>query len=150
MVLVVAGTYTEIPAADVKEHCRHFTRCNGHLAPQRVPAHVSNIEHIIVVADPGASLIDIDLPVDDETSDAPTSEPVEATTFGGSYINDAYQVAKDKLVAHFEKDHLTPLVSRAGGNISRAARLEGIDRTTLHRLIEKHELRRDEYSGSVA
>ena len=58
--------------------------------------------------------------------------------------------AKDKLVAQFEKEYLTRLVSRAGGNMSRAARLAGIDRTTLYRLMEKHELRRDEYSGSVS
>ena len=74
----------------------------------------------------------------------------DATTFAGSYMNDAYHVAKDKLVAQFEKEYLTRLVSRAGGNMSRAARLAGIDRTTLYRLMEKHELRRDEYSGSLA
>ena len=109
------------------------------------------IEHTVVVADPGASLMGSDFPVYDEAPDAPGSDVAEApTTFGGSYMNDAYHVAKDKLVAHFEKDYLTRLVSRAGGNMSRAARLAGIDRTTLYRLMEKHELRRDEYSGSVA
>ena len=65
-------------------------------------------------------------------------------------MNDAYHVAKDKLVAQFEKEYLARLVARTGGNMSRAARLAGIDRTTLYRLMEKHELRRDEYSGSIA
>jgi transcriptional regulator of acetoin/glycerol metabolism len=34
-------------------------------------------------------------------------------------------------------------VNRAGGNMSKAARIAGVDRTTLYRLIEKHDLERD-------
>jgi transcriptional regulator with PAS, ATPase and Fis domain len=108
------------------------------------------IEHTAVVADPGAVLLGSDFPVYDDAPEGPSSAAAEATTFSGSYMNDAYHVAKDKLVAHFEKEYLTRLVSRAGGNMSRAARLAGIDRTTLYRLMEKHELRRDEYTGSLA
>ena len=107
------------------------------------------IEHTAVVADPGKALDASDFPVYDDVPDG--AEPsTDSTTFAGSYMNDAYHVAKDKLVAQFEKEYLTRLVSRAGGNMSRAARLAGIDRTTLYRLMEKHELRRDEYSGSLA
>jgi len=106
------------------------------------------IEHTAVVADPGKALMTADFPVYDEMHDPQTGG--DATTFAGSYMNDAYHLAKDKLVAHFEKEYLTRLVARAGGNMSRAARLAGIDRTTLYRLMEKHELRRDEYSGSLA
>ena len=107
------------------------------------------IEHTAVVADPGKTLQGGDFPVYDDAPDG-SAGPTEATTFAGSYMNDAYHVAKDKLVAQFEKEYLTRLVSRAGGNMSRAARLAGIDRTTLYRLMEKHELRRDEYSGTLA
>ncbi|MCC7054119.1 MAG: sigma-54-dependent Fis family transcriptional regulator [Gemmatimonadaceae bacterium] len=107
------------------------------------------IEHTAVVADPGTALVGSDFPVYDDAPEAGVSGG-DATTFSGSYMNDAYHVAKDKLVAQFEKEYLTRLVSRAGGNMSRAARLAGIDRTTLYRLMEKHELRRDEYSGSLA
>ncbi|MBC7564437.1 MAG: sigma 54-interacting transcriptional regulator, partial [Gemmatimonadaceae bacterium] len=107
------------------------------------------IEHTAVVADPGKALLGSDFPVYDDVPDGSSGE-LAAATFSGSYMNDAYHVAKDKLVAQFEKEYLTSLVSRAGGNMSRAARLAGIDRTTLYRLMEKHELRRDEYSGAVA
>ena len=111
------------------------------------------IEHTAVVADPGKALVGTDFPVYDdgmESGGGGGSAASEATTFAGSYMNDAYHLAKDKLVAQFEKEYLTRLVARAGGNMSRAARLAAIDRTTLYRLMEKHELRRDEYSGSMA
>ncbi|HYW49720.1 MAG TPA: sigma-54 dependent transcriptional regulator [Gemmatimonadaceae bacterium] len=107
------------------------------------------IEHTAVVADPGKALMGSDFPVYDDAPEG-SSGASETAAFSGSYMNDAYHVAKDKLVAQFEKEYLTRLVSRAGGNMSRAARLAGIDRTTLYRLMEKHELRRDEYSGSLA
>ena len=62
-------------------------------------------------------------------------------------MNEAYHAAKDQLVAQFEKEYLTRLVARAGGNMSKAARLASIDRTTLYRLMEKHGVNRDELSG---
>jgi DNA-binding NtrC family response regulator len=108
------------------------------------------IEHTAVVAEPGTALLGTDFPVYDDGMESPDAAPTGATTFAGSYMNDPYHVAKDKLVAQFEKEYLTRLASRASGNMSRAARMAGIDRTTLYRLMEKHELRRDEYSGSLA
>ena len=39
---------------------------------------------------------------------------------------------------------LARLVGRAGGNMSKAARLASIDRTTLYRLMERHSLHRNE------
>jgi DNA-binding NtrC family response regulator len=55
-------------------------------------------------------------------------------------------VARERLVSQFEKEYLTRLVERALGNMSKAARLANIDRTTLYRLMEKHSFRRDELS----
>ena len=45
------------------------------------------------------------------------------------------------------KEYLTRLVTRAGGNMSKAARLASIDRTTLYRLMDKHAFHRDESPG---
>jgi hypothetical protein len=45
-------------------------------------------------------------------------------------------------VAEFEIQDLTWLVNRAGGNMSKAARIAGVDRTTLYRLMERHGLHR--------
>ena len=63
-------------------------------------------------------------------------------------MDEAYHPAKDRVVAQFEKEYLTRLIGRAGGNMSKAARLASIDRTTLYRLMDKHEFHRDERPGS--
>ena len=55
----------------------------------------------------------------------------------------------EQLVAHFEREYLSRLVIRADGNMSRAARLANVDRTTLYRLMEKHSFRRDELSHAI-
>jgi DNA-binding NtrC family response regulator len=66
----------------------------------------------------------------------------QAATFGLP-MHEAYHVAKDQVLATFEKEYVTRLVSRASGNMSRAARLASVDRTTLYRLLERHGFRRD-------
>ncbi|MEJ2343750.1 MAG: sigma-54 dependent transcriptional regulator [Gemmatimonadales bacterium] len=53
-----------------------------------------------------------------------------------------FHEAKDALVARFEREYLARMIARTGGNMSEAARQAGIDRTTLYRLMEKHELSR--------
>jgi DNA-binding NtrC family response regulator len=102
------------------------------------------IEHVAVLADP-------DRPI--EPDDIPQYEEPPATGGNGSGVSmaavmdEAYHTAKDKLVGQFEKEYLQRLVVRAGGNMSKAARLASVDRTTLYRLMEKNGFRRDEFSG---
>jgi DNA-binding NtrC family response regulator len=52
----------------------------------------------------------------------------------------SYHAARDRLIARFERRYLTMLVERAGGNVSRAARMAGVDRTTIYRLMARHGL----------
>ncbi|MFI5249256.1 MAG: sigma-54-dependent transcriptional regulator [Gemmatimonadales bacterium] len=102
------------------------------------------IEHVAVIAEPGQPIRPEDIPVYEDAVSHPPADGVSA-----AIMSDAYHSAKDKLVAHFEKEYLQRLVVRAGGNMSRAARLANIDRTTLYRLMEKHGFRRDELSGTL-
>jgi DNA-binding NtrC family response regulator len=85
-----------------------------------------------------------DIPVYDDGSDWPTENVAPP-----GVMDEAYHSAKDRVVVQFEKEYLTRLISRAGGNMSKAARLASIDRTTLYRLMDKHEFQRDETQGLV-
>jgi len=49
--------------------------------------------------------------------------------------------AKAELVARFERSYLADLLTRAGGNLSEAARQAGVERKYLYKLLEKSGLR---------
>src|SRR5688572_27044349 len=98
------------------------------------------VEQLAVLAEPGQGVQPEDVPLYDDAAAAP------ATSTGGLPVNimsESFHLAKEKLVAHFEKEYLAQLIARAGSNMSKAARLASIDRTTLYRLMEKHGFRRD-------
>ena len=101
------------------------------------------IEQVPVLAEPNQPIEPSDIPIYDE----PTGEIASDGSMPTGILNDAYHPAKDRLIAHFEKEYLSRLVSRAGGNMSKAARLASIDRTTLYRLMEKHNFQRNELTG---
>ena len=103
------------------------------------------IEHVAVLADAGRPLLPADIPLAEDVlgPTAKTSEGIPATL-----LDEAFHPAKDRLIALFEKEYLARLVVRAGGNMSKAARLAGVDRTTLYRLMEKHSLHRDDMAAA--
>ncbi|HJQ10583.1 MAG TPA: sigma-54 dependent transcriptional regulator [Gemmatimonadaceae bacterium] len=96
------------------------------------------IEHVTILAQPASKIQIHQLPLDQEVDlgSAITGLPAMPTS-------DAYHVAKEQVLANFEKTYVTRLVARASGNMSRAARLASVDRTTLYRLLERHGFRRD-------
>jgi DNA-binding NtrC family response regulator len=49
--------------------------------------------------------------------------------------------AKDALIAKFEREYLEDLVKRADGNLSQAARIAGLERKFLYKLLERAGLR---------
>ena len=97
------------------------------------------VERLAVLAMPGAEIQPDEIVLHNEPVAA-----VEAT--GGipvALLNEAYHVAKEQVLAKFEKEYLSRLVARASGNMSRAARLANVDRTTLYRMLDRHNFRRD-------
>jgi transcriptional regulator with GAF, ATPase, and Fis domain len=52
-----------------------------------------------------------------------------------------FKIAKDSAIDLFERAYLTALLEAAGNNMSKAARMAGMDRMYLHRLVQKHGLR---------
>jgi len=95
------------------------------------------IEHVAVLAEPDQVLGPSDIPVYD---DAPEAAAQHAMVL--PVPDEAYHPAKEKVIAQFERDYLVRLVTRAGGNMSKAARLASVDRTTLYRLMDKHNVLR--------
>ncbi len=101
------------------------------------------IEHAVVLLEPGAEIGVEDIPfITDKRTDADLITACEEE--GGE---DSYYVARDRLLGQFDKRFLTRVIIRAGGNLSKAARLAKVDRTTFYRLMERHGLQRDLLSG---
>ena len=99
------------------------------------------IEHLVVFAQAGTEIDLEHLPMDEEWARGPTPEGVGFVS--PAVLDNAYHVAKEHVLASFEEEYVTRLVARASGNVSRAARLASVDRTTLYRLLQRHGFRRD-------
>jgi DNA-binding NtrC family response regulator len=100
------------------------------------------IEHSVVLLEPGAHIEAEDLPNLSSGGMAPTVRPSAAFSMD-DLGDESYHGAREKVLMQFELAYLTWLVGRAGGNMSKAARIAGVDRTTLYRIMEKHGLQRD-------
>jgi len=103
------------------------------------------IEHVAVLVEPDQDIQPTDIPVYDDAGG-------EASGDRSSLLpanDEPYHAAKERVVARFEKEYFARLVARAGGNMSKAARLAGVDRTTLYRLMDKHHIPRDERGGET-
>lgn len=96
------------------------------------------IEHAVVLIDPGVEIQPEDIPMVE--GGAAAASPVLSFE---DPAGEKYHSARDRVLADFELRYLNWLVERAGTNMSRAAKLAGVDRTTLYRLMEKHGLQRD-------
>ena len=105
------------------------------------------IEHVAVLIEPGAAIRAEDLPLHDEPGKTPGD--ANPASLISTLLEESYHVARDRVVAQFETQYLTWLVNRAGGNMSKAARIAGVDRTTLYRLMERHGLHRNPRAGWV-
>jgi transcriptional regulator with PAS, ATPase and Fis domain len=99
------------------------------------------IEHLAVMTAPGSEIGADDIPF----LDGELNEGDEGGSFFSSGVLDLdYHSARDQVLAEFESIYLRHVVKAAGGNISDAARMAGVDRTTLYRLMDKHDTRRTE------
>jgi transcriptional regulator with PAS, ATPase and Fis domain len=119
----------------LSEECIAFLRSRSWRGNVRELQNV--IEHVAVLAEPDQNLRPDDIPVYDDGAEAPREHAMVLPV-----TDEAYHPAKEKVIAQFERDYLVRLVNRAGGNMSKAARLASVDRTTLYRLMDKHNVLR--------
>jgi DNA-binding NtrC family response regulator len=96
------------------------------------------IEHAVILLQPNAEIQPEDLPMLEEAGGNGGSEASDSFS-----DNDSFYGARDRVVSRFERTYLKWLVGKASGNMSMAARIAGVDRTTLYRLMEKHSVQRD-------
>jgi DNA-binding NtrC family response regulator len=118
----------------------------AHAWPGNVRELQNAIEHIAVVAEPGTELRPEDLLLAGEAESPAAANPASLIS---TLLEESYHAARDRVIAQFERQYLTWLVNRAGGNMSKAARIAGVDRTTLYRLMERHGLQRSPSTGWV-
>jgi DNA-binding NtrC family response regulator len=83
-----------------------------------------------------------DLARAETASIAPSGSSGPAPDMSRPSIEEPFKVAKERLVAGFEKVYLTKLLAWAQGNVSRAARKAKLDRMYLCRLLQRYQLRR--------
>jgi len=97
------------------------------------------IEHSVVLLDPGQAVQEADIPLHGSARSSRNDEPAT----DGDLLQESYHIGRDRVIAQFERRYLAELVRVADGNMSKAARIAGVDRTTLYRLMERHGLQRD-------
>jgi len=124
----------------------------SHPWPGNVRELQNVIEHAVVLLEPAAEISAADIPflnIPAPASDRRLGLEHPAGTggargAGGAGADDSYYDARDRLLEKFDRQFLTRAIAYAGGNLSKAARRAGIDRTTFYRLMDRHGLQRDE------
>jgi DNA-binding NtrC family response regulator len=71
----------------------------------------------------------------------PATVPSKGTASTEPAVRLTLKEAKERWIGQLEAAYVTDLLKQEGGNVSEAARKAGVDRKTLHRLLNKHALR---------
>src|SRR3989449_1111338 len=115
----------------------------AHPWPGNVRELQNVIEHAVVLLEPAAEIAAQDIPF--LSIPAPANDRrLGLEHMAGTGADASYYDARDRLLAKFDRQFLTRAIAQAGGNLSKAARHAGIDRTTFYRLMDRHGLERDE------
>ena len=75
-----------------------------------------------------------------QRADLPISKSEHDTISVNQGLNLSYKDAKDRFLEKFEVQYLTHHIRLNNGNISKTAEACGIDRRSIHRLINKYNI----------
>jgi DNA-binding NtrC family response regulator len=102
------------------------------------PGNVRELRNVIsralALSAPGAPFAEMPILMRGATGE----DPEVATSF---QADRPFHEAKDALITRFEREYLADLIARHGENLSEAARVAGLERKYLYRLLEKSGLR---------
>ena len=98
------------------------------------------IEHVVVMSDGGSEIQPGQLPFMGQSQISEAQNPLHMDSISEE---GPYHETRNRVLADFERRYLTSLLNRASGNMSRAARMAGVDRTTLYRLMERQGMQRE-------
>src|SRR2546430_2107186 len=129
--------FPKLSDAAIRALCGHTWRGN-------VRELQNAIEHVAVIVEPGTEIRPEDLQLTGEGESPATANPASLIS---TLLEDSYHAARDRVIAQFERQYLTWLVNRAGGNMSKAERIAGVGRPPLYRLMERHGLQRSPSTG---
>ncbi|APR81075.1 Response regulator of zinc sigma-54-dependent two-component system [Minicystis rosea] len=115
-------------------------RLREHTWPGNVRELAAVIEHAVVMAK-GDAILPADLPIaePDDASDHDDDDdaPPRTAIADAEVLELPYADAKDRAVEVFDRAYVGRLMKRAGGNVSEAARLAGMDRSNFRRLLKR-------------
>ena len=111
------------------------------------PGNVRELQSMVeraVLLSAGLELREEDIGLTRESSDDHFEKTLKddgngVTTPSGHEI---FRDAKEKMVRQFERTYLVQVMAAVDGNVSRAARLAGMQRRDFQRLLRKHDVRR--------
>lgn len=101
------------------------------------PGNVRELENLIeylVVMSNGQTIVPQDLPKDYSLQD------IKGKSLLSPFADMNYKAAKKRVLSEFTQEFLRENLIIAGGNITKAAELIGIERANLHRLIRKYDI----------
>ncbi len=75
-----------------------------------------------------------------ERADLPIPASAEENGADNSFLDPQYKEAKEKTLEKFEIEYLTHHLKKNKGNITRTAEVCGLDRRSIHRLINKYNI----------
>lgn len=84
-----------------------------------------------------------ELTLGDSTLQIAQLQPEKLSPIPDANLTGPFKVAKERLIAQFERAYLERLMTAAAGNVSLASRMAKLDRMYLYRLLQRHAIARD-------
>jgi DNA-binding NtrC family response regulator len=124
-----------------------FRRLERYAWPGNIRELENKMEQLVVMATSGEITVD-DVPLGRDEGEPPVREPREPARL--AVAEGPFKDEKEALLARFEREYLTAVLSMEGGNASRAAKRAGLPRKNFWQLMKKHGIEGDSFKAPPA